>query len=287
MTKGRKTIYFFILAGILCAFNLSVAMSSNLSLNSESVEVKPSVGEYVITYPTSSTNLPRGGNFIIEWTTEEGDAFVDINLTFPYSESAPIVIADNTDNDKRCAWTIPWTIPEALAYRIAIYSSYNFNKVGFSPLFHIYPNQTIDIYYPSSLTNSDSWEIGTTHTIKWHYDNVILHVNIELYKGGIFNRTIVSGAPNIPSSSYNWHIPDDLINGTDYQIKVIEATLGADYDISEPFELFISSDGDPNNNDTLLDGDFPVLVVTVIASSAAAVGIISIIFFQKKKHERR
>ena len=39
-------------------------------------------------------------------------------------------------------------------------------------------------------TAASSWDIGTSFAITWEFTGYVTQVNLELYQGGIFDRTI-------------------------------------------------------------------------------------------------
>ncbi len=82
-----------------------------------------------------------------------------------------------------------------------------------------------------SPNGGESWLIGTTHTIKWSSTgNHRSDIRIELFKGGILNRTISVSTAN--DGSYRWTIPSEQVLGTDYKIKITNMSNVADYDFS-------------------------------------------------------
>lgn len=79
---------------------------------------------------------------------------------------------------------------------------------------------SISISTPSSST---CWCLGT-HEIKWTAPAEVEDVEIKLYKGDTFVKTISSWSDN--DGSYNWYISksDEYVAGTDYKIEI------SDYD---------------------------------------------------------
>jgi len=104
-------------------------------------------------------------------------------------------------------------------------------------------NVEFTYYEPPSLTitipdSTTSWETGTTQSITWTSTGSISDVRIELYKGGVLERVIVASTPN--DGSFDWTIPTDLVDGTDYQIRISDASNPATYDDSDSFEISTS-----------------------------------------------
>ncbi len=81
----------------------------------------------------------------------------------------------------------------------------------------------------------ESWEAGTTQTIRWTYTgNPGSKVKIELLKGSSVNLTITSSTSigSGGNGSYNWTIPATQTGGTDYKIKITSTSNGTYTDTS-------------------------------------------------------
>ena len=78
------------------------------------------------------------------------------------------------------------------------------------------PTNKVEVDYP----NGGEWlNILDKIEIRWRSsESVTDQVKIELYKGGSFNQTVISQTAN--TGVYEWTIPSDVVNGTDYQVKV-------------------------------------------------------------------
>ena len=82
----------------------------------------------------------------------------------------------------------------------------------------------------------ESWAAGTTHTISWTYTgNPGSSVRIELLKGGVLNRTILSSRAigTGGNGSYNWPIPSNQVGGNDYTVRVTSTTNAAATETSD------------------------------------------------------
>ncbi|GAH21735.1 unnamed protein product, partial [marine sediment metagenome] len=102
-----------------------------------------------------------------------------------------------------------------------------------SDTFEIYTLDTITVTNPDSI---DSWETGTTQSITWTSTGSITDVKIELYNVSILEGVIVASTPN--NGSYSWTIPTYLVDGTDYQIRISDASNPGTYNDSDTFEIF-------------------------------------------------
>ena len=88
--------------------------------------------------------------------------------------------------------------------------------------------------YINSPYSGASYRAGTNCEIKWSSVNAGSSVKIELYKGGVFDMTIVTSTSN--DGSYYWTIPADITPGTNYQVKVSSLSTSAE-DSSDNFEI--------------------------------------------------
>lgn len=78
------------------------------------------------------------------------------------------------------------------------------------------------------------WYTKYTYTIEWS-DNISENVKIELWKAGIYQFDIASSTSS--DGTYDWTVPEILVSGTDYQIKVISTNNSGINDISNNFEI--------------------------------------------------
>ena len=97
----------------------------------------------------------------------------------------------------------------------------------------------------TSPSSGDVWYTGQTYTIRWTSSGVD-RVYIELYSGSSRIRTIASNISN--SGQYTWTVDSDLSSGSNYRIKVIDASDASVYDYSDYFEIRESA----SSCDTLL-----------------------------------
>jgi hypothetical protein len=74
----------------------------------------------------------------------------------------------------------------------------------------------------SAPNGGESWLAGTRHTISWTFANVTGNVKIELLKGGVLNRVIISSTSigSGGSGSYSWLISSAQAAGADYRVRV-------------------------------------------------------------------
>jgi hypothetical protein len=95
--------------------------------------------------------------------------------------------------------------------------------------------QTLAVTSPNG---GEAWQRATTHSISWTYSNVTGDLNIDLYKGGVFDSDIAT-VP-VSDGSYSWNIPPALAAGSDYKVWV---SNNGDSDFSDAnFSVTINTD---------------------------------------------
>ena len=91
----------------------------------------------------------------------------------------------------------------------------------------------LQLTYPAG---GEVWQRFQVVTIRW-MDNLSENVALDLYKGGVSNRTFVAGTAS--SGSYAWTIGQFAVipPGADYTIRIRSTTNPALFDFSEPFSI--------------------------------------------------
>ncbi|MBI5383112.1 MAG: aryl-sulfate sulfotransferase [Verrucomicrobia bacterium] len=91
----------------------------------------------------------------------------------------------------------------------------------------------LELTYPAG---GEAWRRFQVVTIRW-IDNLSEDVALDLYKGGVSNRTFSASTGN--NGSYTWTVGQfaDLPPGTDYTIKIRSTANPALMDFSEPFSI--------------------------------------------------
>ena len=102
------------------------------------------------------------------------------------------------------------------------------------------PAATNPIQILSPIAN-ESIKLNSEYEIKWASSKSIADpIKIELYKGGVFNSSIIE---TTNTGIYSWTIPKDIKEDTDYSIKITWVSASSDplnSDMSDEFELAIS-----------------------------------------------
>ena len=108
---------------------------------------------------------------------------------------------------------------------------------------------TIDAPPPPGIAvvlpnGGDVWQAGTRQTIRWTYTgNPGTSVRIQLFKGGVLNRTITSGISigTGGNGSYNWTIASSQAGGIDYQVKITSTANSLITDTSNTYFTIVGA----------------------------------------------
>jgi hypothetical protein len=76
----------------------------------------------------------------------------------------------------------------------------------------------------------EAWQRGLSYVLQWKA-NIAENVALDLYKAGVFVKTIATNAPNIPA--YTWPISVSFAPDSDYSIKIRSSTNAALFDESD------------------------------------------------------
>ena len=144
-----------------------------------------------------------------------------------------------TMNNDSYLWTVPVDIPGSPSYEIRIIDAMDSSIWGESGFFTI-PEKSITVTNPLSPS---VWEIGNSYNIKWNWQSVFPLVDIELYRDGVFIRTIALGTDN--NGTFPWVLSAELTSSTNYTIKIIDSSDPSVFDFSYVFTIIRNQGEDP------------------------------------------
>lgn len=85
--------------------------------------------------------------------------------------------------------------------------------------------QTVAPFIQITAPNGgEAWRRGQPYFIKWN-DVLAENVKIDLYKAGVFNRSISSNTPS--TGGFKWTIPAGLTPGSDYTVQITSVSNAA------------------------------------------------------------
>ncbi|MBN2010287.1 hypothetical protein JW960_13160, partial [candidate division KSB1 bacterium] len=92
----------------------------------------------------------------------------------------------------------------------------------------------------TSPTSGESWNHGSTASVKWYYQNYDGNIDIEIYKGGEapshLQATLASNIA-VSNRQKDINIPNWLSTGNDYKIRIKASTNDDTYDFSDYFSI--------------------------------------------------
>jgi|GEM_PF-1792460 len=177
-----------------------------------SANIPNTVGWHCIDIDTDS--LPLGEDFYLRWWGN------DLNNTHtPYACYYGMQNLAECNYDEKLSWCFSCT-----PYLEVVYSG------------------ALSSVTVTSPNGGEIWKKGSTYDITWDTVGDLPLIEIDLYKGGLYERAIGSGLSN--NGFYSWLVPNDIVEGSDYKIRVegaIDSVISEDFSnnyfsISQPEE---------------------------------------------------
>jgi len=182
-----------------------------------------------ITSPNGGESWQAGTGHTITWT---GDSCADVRLELWRGGAFDSTIVSSTPNDGSYAWEIPAGQPAASDYRVRVVCTSdpsNFDESDGDFAITAAGGPTITVTSPNG---GESWVRGYPYAITWTSSGGVgATVDIALYKGGVFDSAIASGVSN--TGRYDWTIPASQAPGSDYRVRVSDASAPSVFDQSD------------------------------------------------------
>ncbi|MEJ2195947.1 MAG: Ser-Thr-rich GPI-anchored membrane family protein, partial [Ignavibacteriaceae bacterium] len=181
-------------------------------------------GSVTVTSPKGGESWQAGTSQNIEWTDNIPE---DITIDLYKGGSFHSIISTPTASDGSKSWDIPFALESGSDYKVKITSAENDSLFDFSDdNFTIVGNQ-ITVTSPNG---GEDWQVGKSQIITWE-DNLTGNVEIQLYKGDIFNSSITNSTQS--DGLYTWNISSTLVQGSDYRIRIPSVDDGNVFDFSD------------------------------------------------------
>ena len=242
----------------------------NEELSFQIIEESGSSPNITVTSPNGGENWEPGSSHSITWSSSNlPGSYVAIQL---YRSGSSSFISNSTIDDGNYTWSIPNSQTESDYYQVKIYSTtapdiYDISDNNFSIGDGSSGSSTITVTSPNG---GENWEPGSNENITWTSANLptSCRIFINLFKGGVFDRTIVGssssyGSPDDGTSndgSYTWSIPSSLDESSEYGVTIIAATLVIDAMYGDYWETILSDYSD--NYFTIQQASSPNITVT-------------------------
>lgn len=192
--------------------------------------------DMVVKFPNSvETYLAPGQKIKIKWgswASQTGHSKVKIEL---YRKSALIsTIASGVSNSGSFDWTVPANLAPASDYRIKITSTSSSRVYDYSDKYFSIVSGRVVL---APATSGVIWRKGQSYEIRWR-GFLGANVRIDLYRNGVYARTIVSSTPN--DGSHIWTVPETVPSAGGFSIRVMEASNTTQF-ANSPGTFFIQS----------------------------------------------
>jgi photosystem II stability/assembly factor-like uncharacterized protein len=178
--------------------------------------------------PVASSQWKRRSRQLILWALNTSQNH-NVNIDLYRGSVFVSRIASNYNGDGMFDWNIPEDIQPDTTYYIKVTNSSDVYLYGISAKFSILEEDYILVTSPA---DTSTWKRGTVKTIRWD-SNVTDSIRIDLLNGNSYVHTIAAKIAN--TGTFNWAIPDSLVYGRNYQVKVSSVKKPSLYDSSEPF----------------------------------------------------
>ena len=246
----------------------------NEELSFQIIEESGSSPTITVTSPNGGENWEPGSSHSITWSSSNlPGSYVAIQL---YRSGSSSFISNSTIDDGNYTWSIPSSQTESDYYQVKIYSTtapdiYDISDNNFSIGDGSSGSSTITVTSPNG---GENWEPGSNENITWTSSNLptSCRIFINLFKGGVFDRTIVGSSgyyglsPDDGTSndgSYTWSIPSSLDGSSDYGVIIYAMTFVTDADYGDYWENISS---DYSDNYFIIEessgGSNPIITVT-------------------------
>jgi len=197
------------------------------------VEFTSIIDSLTVTNPDSTSSWETGTTQSITWTST--GSISDIKIELYKGDVFVMEILASTPNNDEFSWLIPTTLVDSTQYQIKISDVANPATDDLSDYFEILTPVAADTITVTTPDNISVWEMGTSQSITWTSTGSIANVKIDLYENDVFEKNIVASTAN--DGSFDWTIPTDLANGTDYRIRISDVSNPATYDDSPNFTI--------------------------------------------------
>jgi hypothetical protein len=105
----------------------------------------------------------------------------------------------------------------------------------------------------------DPWFSNQTYSIEWINDNSSNKVSINLFKGNQYLCTIAPECAN--TGAFNWYIPEKLITGSDYRVKIVDLADQTKYCFSNYFWIIGKAQQTSNQPKSFMQGAWCIDIV--------------------------
>ena len=214
---------------------------SNVSAMGSTISFDVSIDTITVTSPNGGETWTAGGNATVTWMSTGTVGNVDILLTTNAGTSWTTLVA-NTANDGTETITVPAVSSSTCRIALEEAADGNPSDISDANFSIIMAANSITITAPNG---GESWAAGTIHNVTWTQTGLTGSVTINLYKGGVYQKTL--GTASATAGTFSWAIGASETAGTDYRVRVWQGAVSDDSDanfaIVHAFRVDFDKDG--------------------------------------------
>lgn len=189
---------------------------------------------YTISVPSGSTIWNVGSTGTIQWF-KAGTCSQRVDLDLWRDGQRVTSIATNQQSNGIYNWSLPSYLRTALEYRVRVRDRDDQYSEGYSQQFTILNPRYCGfrITVPGA---GDSWQRGGLETIRWNRAGTCTSpVDLHLLRNGAQIAEIAIRTSDV--GTFNWTVPEQLVEGGGYAIRIRDSNDHNSYDVSDPFTI--------------------------------------------------
>ncbi|PWB78986.1 MAG: hypothetical protein C3F08_07640 [Candidatus Methylomirabilota bacterium] len=191
---------------------------SNVGFYGGTISFDVAINTLTVTSPNGGETWTAGNSATVTWLSTGRMSTVDILLTTD-SGTTWTALADNTPNDGSETIQVPLVSSGSCLIRVAEGAAgvpFDISNASFSI---IIPPSPVTVTSPNG---GEIWAAGSSHDITWTQTGLTGLVTIDLYKGGIKQRTL--GTAGASAGTFPWVIGVGETTGSDFRVRVGQGT---------------------------------------------------------------
>jgi len=213
---------------------------SNVGSLGDTISFDVTLNTLTVTSPNGGENWVAGNSATVTWTSTGSMSVVDIGLTTDGGANWT-TLANDTLNDGSETITVP-LVTGTLCFIAVVEGNYgvpaDYSNASFSI---IMPPASVTVTSPNG---GEVWAAGSSHDVTWTQTGLTGSVTIDLYKGGVMQKTL--GTAGASGGIFSWAIGAGETAGTDYRIRVWQGSVwdesDADFALVLPASLPFDED---------------------------------------------
>jgi hypothetical protein len=218
----------------------------------------------VITSPPDQTQVDQAEPIVLQWKPQGLVGSFDLQLA---TDSGFTNIVLSTNNLGTDTYTLQTVATNTQYYWRVRANNQGGTSAWVSASFQTVP-PLLKLTFPAG---GEVWQRFEVVTIRWN-DNISENVALDLYKGGVSNRTVVASTPS--SGSFTWTVGQfsAITPGSDYTFKIRSVLNPSLFDMSQPFTIITNAAITPHSVTRLPDGTVQLGVTVSGATQATLLG---------------